>query len=135
MLLKMSVPVYKRGRWNRLELDGKIELSSEGDTLSEAYESLKQEVDAFLTRLESETRLAETAEALQLEIDGHTSKLVALAKDIERASEHYKNLRVFLENLGIDPNKKQLTFDKHLLLSNGPVSDVAAMSDPLDHEF
>ena len=131
----MSVPVYKRGRWNRLELDGKIELSREVDTLSEAYESLKQEVDAFLTRLDSETRLAETAEALQLEIDGHTSKLVALAKDIERASEHYKNLRVFLENLGIDPNKKQLTFDKHFLLSNGPVSDVAAMSDPLDHEF
>jgi len=68
MLLKMSVPVYKRGRWNRLELDGKIELSSEVDTLSEGYQSLKQEVDAFL-------------------------------------------------------------------LSNGPVSDVAAMSNPLDHEF
>jgi hypothetical protein len=58
-----------------------------------------------------------------------------LAQDIERASEHYENLKIFLQNLGIDPSKKQLTFDKHLLLSSGSVSDVAAIFDPLDHEF
>jgi hypothetical protein len=72
---------------------------------------------------------------LQLEIDEKNRKLTQLAQDIERASEHYKNLKVFLENLGIDPNKKQLTFDKHLLLSSGSVSDIAATSAPLDHEF
>ena len=135
MLLKFSVPVYKRDKWSRLELDGKIELSSEADTLSEGYESLKQEIDALLTRLDAETRLAETAEELQLEIDGLTSKLIALAQDTERATQHYNNFQMFFENLGLNPRKKELTFDPHLLLSIGPVSDVAAISDPIDHTF
>jgi len=135
MLLEISVPVYKRDRWGRLERDGKIQVSSQVDTLSEGYKSLKQELDALLTQVDAETRLAETALTLQLEIDEKTRKLTEIAQDIERASEHYKNFKVFLQNLGIDPNKKQLTFDKHLLLSSGSVSDVAAVSDSLDHEF
>jgi len=135
MFLKISIPIYRRDRWNRLELDGKVEVSSEVDTLSEGHKSLKQEIDALLAQLDSETRLAETAMTLQLEIDEKTRKLSLLAQDIERASEHYKNLKVFLENLGIDPSKKQLTFDKHLLLSSGSVSDIAATSTPLDYEF
>jgi HD-GYP domain-containing protein (c-di-GMP phosphodiesterase class II) len=135
MLLEISVPVYRRDRWGRLERDGKIQVSSEVDTLSEGYKSLKQELDALLTQVDAETRLAETALTLQLEIDEKTRKLTQIAQDIEQASEHYKNFKIFLQNLGIDPTKKQLTFDKHLLLSSGPVSDVAAISDPLDHEF
>jgi HD-GYP domain-containing protein (c-di-GMP phosphodiesterase class II) len=103
--------------------------------LSEGYKSLKQELDALLTEVDAETRLAETALRLQLEIDENTRKLTELAKDIELASEHYKNFKVFLQNLGIDPIKKQLTFDKHLLLSSGPVSDVAAKSDLPNYEF
>jgi HD-GYP domain-containing protein (c-di-GMP phosphodiesterase class II) len=135
MLLEISVPVYRRDRWNRLERDGKIQVSSEVDTLSEGYKSLKHELDTLLTQVDAETRLAETAETLQLEIDEKTRKLSRLAQDIERASEHYENLKIFLQNLGIDPTKKQLSFDKHLLLSSGSVSDVAAIFDPLDHEF
>jgi len=111
------------------------QVSSEVDTLSEGYKSLKQEIDTLLTQLDAETRLAETALTLQLEIEEKTRKLSKIAQDIERASEHYENLKILLQNLGIDPTKKQLTFDKHLLLSSGPVSDVAALSDPLDHEF
>jgi HD-GYP domain-containing protein (c-di-GMP phosphodiesterase class II) len=126
MLLEISVPVYRRDRWGRLERDGKIQVSSEVDTLSEGYKSLKQELDALLTQVDAETRLAETALTLQLEIDEKTRKLTEITQDIERASEHYKNFKVFLQNLGIDPTKKQLTFDTHLLLSSGPVSDVAA---------
>ena len=135
MLLEISVPVYKRDRWGRLERDGKIQVSSQVDTLSEGYKSLKQELDALLTQVDAETRLAETALTLQLEIDEKTRKLTEIAQDIERASEHYKNFKVFLQNLGIDPNKKQLTFDSHLLLSSGSVSEVAAESGPVDHEF
>jgi len=135
MLLEISVPVYKRDRWGRLERDGKIQVSSEVDTLSEGYQLLKKELDDWLAKIDAETRLAETAEALQFDIEEKTRKLTEIAQDIERASEHYKSLKIFLQNLGIDPNKKQLTFDKHLLLSSGPVSEVAAQSDPLDHEF
>jgi hypothetical protein len=125
MHLEISVPVYRRDKWSRLGLDGKIKVSSEVDTLSEGYPALKQELDALLTKVDAETCLADTALDLQLEIDDKTRQLAELAKDIERASEHYKNLKIFLENLGIDPNKKQLTFDTHLLLSSGSVSAIA----------
>jgi len=135
MLLKLSVPVYRKDRWDRLELDGRIEVSSEVDTLSEGYQSLKQEIDTLLTQIEAETCLAQTALELQKEIDGKTYTLTRLAQDIERASGHYKNLKIFLENLGIDHTKKQLTFDTHLLLSSGPVSDVAATPLPNSEFF
>ncbi|MBD0309882.1 MAG: hypothetical protein ICV80_17790 [Microcoleus sp. T1-bin1] len=133
MLLKIGVPVYRRDRWNRLEQDGAIEVSSEVGTLSEAYPALKKELDPLLARVDAETRLAETAEELQLEIDQKARKLTQIAKDIERASKHYESLKLFLQKLGIDPNKKQLTFDQHLLLSSGSVSDVAAKA--IDNEF
>ncbi len=126
MLLEISVPVYRKDRWGRLERDGKIQVSSEVDTLSEGYQSLKQEIDTLLAQIEAETSLAQTALELQKEIDEKFYTLARLAQDIERASEHYKNLKVFLEKLGIDHTKKQLTFDTHLLLSSGSVSDVAA---------
>ena len=135
MLLEISVPVYRKDKWARLERDGKIQVSSEVDTLSQGYPALKQELDALLTKVDAETCLAETALTLQLEIEQKTRKLNELAQDIERASEHYKNLKIFLENLGIDPNKKQLTFDTRLLLSSGPVSDVAATPVPDDSFF
>lgn len=125
MLLEISVPVYRRDKWNRLELDGKIKVSSEVDTLSEGYPALKQGLDALLAKVDAETCLANTALDLQLEIDDKTRKLAELARDIERASDHYKNLKIFLENLGIDPNKKRLTIDTQLLLSSGSVSAIA----------
>ncbi len=134
MLLEISVPVYRKDRWARLERDGKIQVSSEVDTLSEGYQSLKKEIDTLLAQIETETCLAQTALELQKEIDEKIYTIARLAQDIERASEHYKNLKVFLEKLGIDHTKKQLTFDTHLLLSSGSVSDVAA-TPLLDPEF
>ena len=134
MLLEIAVPIYRKTKWGRLEKDGKIQVSSEVDTLSEGYPSLKKELDALLEKVDAETRLAEDALTLQLEIEEKTHKLTELTQDIERASEHYKKLKIFLENLGIDPNKKQLTFDTHLLLSSGTVSAVAT-APSTSHEF
>jgi HD-GYP domain-containing protein (c-di-GMP phosphodiesterase class II) len=133
MLLEISVPVYRRDKWGRLERDGKIQVSSEVDTLSEGYPALKKELDALLEKVNAETQLAENALALQLEIEEKTRKLNELKQDIALASEHYANFKIFLENLGIDPRLKKLTFDKHLLLSSGPVEDIEALPDPLDY--
>jgi regulator of replication initiation timing len=45
------------------------------------------------------------------------NQLADLKKDIEKAIEHYKCLKLFLENLGVDPRLPRLTFNKELLLS------------------
>ena len=94
VLLEIAVPVYRKDKWARLERDGKIQVSSEVDTLSEGYPALKKELDALLTKVDAETRLAEDALTLQLQIEEKTRKLAALALDIERASEHYKTSRL-----------------------------------------
>ena len=135
MLLEIAVPVYRKDKWGRLERDGKIQVSSEVDSLSEGYLALKKELDDLLTQVNAETRLAETALTLELEIEEKTRKLNQLKQDIGLAAEHYANFQTFLQNLGIDPKKKQLTFDKHLLLSSGSVEDVEVLPDPLDSEF
>jgi HD-GYP domain-containing protein (c-di-GMP phosphodiesterase class II) len=135
MLLEIAVPVYRKDKWGRLERDGKIQVSSEVDSLSEGYLALKKELDDLLTQVNAETRLAGTALSLQLEIEEKNRKLNELKQDIGLAAEHYANFQIFLQNLGIDPKKKQLTFDKHLLLSSGSVEDVEVLPDPLDSEF
>jgi len=135
MLLEIAVPVYRKDKWGRLERDGKIQVYSEVDSLSEGYLALKKELDDLLTQVNAETRLAGTALSLQLEIEEKTRKLNELKQDIGLAAEHYVNCQIFLQNLGIDPKKKQLTFDKHLLLSSGSVEDVEVLPDPLDSEF
>ena len=135
MHLEISVPVYRRDKWNRLEKDGRIQVSSEVDTLSEGYPALKKELENLLTQVDVETRLADDSLTLQLEIEEQTSKLTNIKKDIERASEHYKSLRLFLEKLGIDPSKKHLTFDKQLLLSSASISEIEVMAEQSNHEF
>jgi hypothetical protein len=40
--LKISIPIFKKDTWERLEKDGKLEVTSEVDSLSEGYEMLKQ---------------------------------------------------------------------------------------------
>ncbi|MEG4855662.1 MULTISPECIES: hypothetical protein [unclassified Microcoleus] len=122
--LKISIPVYKKDKWERLEKDGKLEVSSEVDSLSDAYEMLKQQLDNLLAELDAQNRLAEDSESLERQIQQKAYTLKTLTKDIERATEHYESLKLFLERLGIDPTAYQLTFDKRFLLQDASLSEV-----------
>lgn len=127
MLLEISVPVYRKDKWARLERDGKIQVSSEVDTLSEGYPSLKQELDALLTKVDAETRLADQADQLETEIQHKSRILKDLVRDIDKATQHYNDLKIFLERLGIDPIAPRLTFDKRFLLRDASLSQVEAV--------
>ncbi|MEG4855653.1 hypothetical protein QUB10_32870 [Microcoleus sp. B5-D4] len=127
--LKISIPVYKKDKWDNLEKDGRIEVSSDVDNLSEGYQSLKIEIDKLLSEVQAENRLAQEAHALENEIETKGWKLKALIKDIEQATEHYESLKFFLQNLGVDPVSSRLTFDKRLLLQQVSVSEVKVLSD------
>ena len=126
--LKISLPVYKIDKWQRLEKDGKIEVSSEVDSLSEGYESLKIQIDNLLAELDGQNRLAEDCEKLENEIQEKARTLKQLTKDIEKATKHYENLRLFLEGLGVDPIARRLTFDEKFLLQDASVSEIEVLS-------
>jgi predicted RNase H-like nuclease (RuvC/YqgF family) len=124
MFLKIAVPVYRKDRWQTLEKAGKIEVSCEADTLSEGYEKLKTEIEALMAKVNGETRLAKEAGLIQQEIDQKSSILSSLMVDIERAQEHYKNLKLLLESFGVDPRHRRLTFDTQFLLADASVAEV-----------
>ena len=126
--LKISLPVYKIDKWDRLEKDGKIEVSSEVDSLGDGYESLKIQIDNLLAKLDSSIRLADDASKLETEIAQKAYTLKNLTRDIEKATEHYENLRLFLERLGVDPIAPRLTFDKRFLLQDASVTKIETLN-------
>ena len=131
--LKISIPIYKIDKWDRLEKDGKIEVSSEVDSLTDGYESLRIQIDNLLAQLDASVRLADDASKLETEIAQKAYTLKNLTRDIEKATEHYENLRLFLERLGVDPIAPRLTFDKRFLLQDASVTQIEALNNP--HEF
>ena len=120
--IEIDVPVYRLDRYDQLERQGRIKLSSNIETIEEGsltkeYERLKKEADILIADINARTRLAAEVSALEDEIRWKGNQLHDLKKDIERATEHYKSLKLLLENLGVDPKLSRLTFDKQLLLS------------------
>jgi hypothetical protein len=82
--LKISIPIYKIDKWDRLEKDGKIEVSSEVDSLTDGYESLRIQIDNLLAQLDASVRLADDASKLETEIaqKAYTLRTYALTKNI-----------------------------------------------------
>jgi seryl-tRNA synthetase len=135
MLLEISVPVYRKDKYARLEKEGKIQVSSEVDTLSDGYKRLKKEIDDLMAEIDGQTRLADEIDSLQCEIENKSHTLSRLVKDIEKATEHYKNLKILLTSLGVDPTQKRLTIDTQLLLSDASVAEVEVTANQVSHEF
>jgi len=126
-VIKISIPVYKKGNWNTLKKDGTVKVSSDVDNLSEGYKGLKVEIQKLLDEVAAENRLADQAHQLDKEIEDKARILSTLVRDIEKATEHYDNLKLFLQRLGIDPIAPRLTFDKRFLLRDAPLSQVEAV--------
>ncbi|MEG4047805.1 hypothetical protein [Microcoleus sp. Pol17_C1] len=126
--LKISIPVYKKNEWDNLSKKGKVEVFSEVDNLSEGYELLKAQIDELLAELDAQNRLAKSASALEVEIESKSYTLKSLLKDIEKATEHYESLKLFLQALGVDPVAQRLTFDKRFLLQDSSLAEVKVIS-------
>ena len=127
--LKISIPVYKKDKWDQLEKSGRIEVSSDVDNLSEGYQALGIEIDNLLVELQAQNRLAGELKELESEKFDKIQVLKALTSQIKLATEHYDNLKLFLEKLGIDPDARRLTFDKKFLLQDASMSEVEIAAD------
>jgi hypothetical protein len=127
-IIKISVPVYKKGNWDTLKKDGTVKVSSDVDNLSEGYKALKVEIEKLLSEVGAENRLADHASKLERDIENKSRILKSLVADIEKATEHYENLKIFLEKLGIDPIAPRLTFDKRFLLRDASLSQIETVT-------
>ena len=127
-VIKISIPVYKKGNWDTLKKDGTVKVSSDVDTLSEGYQLLKIEAEKLLAEVNAENRLAAQSYQIEKEIEDKARILKDLVRDIEKATEHYDNLKIFLERLGIDPIAPRLTFDKRFLLRDASLSEVKSVN-------
>ena len=127
-VIKISIPVYKKGNWDTLKKDGTVKVSSDVDTLSEGYQLLKTEAEKLLAEVNAENRLAADAYQLNKEIEKKSCILKDLVHDIEKATEHYNNLKIFLERLGIDPIAPRPTFDKRFLMRDASLSLVESVN-------
>lgn len=126
--LKISIPVYKKGNWNSLKKEGRVIVSSEVSELSEGYKDLKAQIDKLLSELNAQNRLANDAKSLEQEIENKALTLKNLIRDIDRATEHYESLKLFLQAVGVDPVAQRLTFDKRFLPQDSSIVEVKAVS-------
>lgn len=126
--LKISIPVFAKDKWDSFEKKGKIEVTSNVDNLSEGYEALRNQIDHLVQELDASTRLAEKAEKMDREIEEKAYTLKCLKKDIEKATQHYEDLKIFLTAFGVDLNASRLTFDKRLLLAEASETELKSIS-------
>ena len=125
--LEIDIPVYRTDRYDELEINGRIKVSSnissvEEGVLTKEYERLKKEVDILVANTNNRTRLAAEVSTLEDEIRWKSETLKNLVRDIERAKEHYSTLLAFLQTLGVDGKQSRFTIETKLLLS--PTSEV-----------
>jgi hypothetical protein len=127
-IIKISVPVYKKGNWDTLKKDGIVKVSSDVDNLSEGYKLLKVEIEKLLAEVDAENRLTNHAYQLEKEIKDKTRILQHLVCDIEKATEHYENLKILLNSFGIDHVEPRLTFDKRFLLRDASLAQIETVN-------
>jgi hypothetical protein len=125
--LEIDIPVYRTDRYDQLERNGRIKVSSNTSSLEEGgltqeYERLKKEIDILIANTNNRTRLAAEISTLEDEIRWKSDILKNLLSDIERAKKHCDTLMAFLRTLGVDGKQSRFTIETNFLLS--PTSEV-----------
>jgi hypothetical protein len=117
--LKISVPVCRINSWDSIETDGRIEIASDTDSLSDSYEALKNQVNELLRELDAENHLLADLKELNSEIACKKNTLSRMDNSLKVATEQYERLATFLKAFGINPNDSYLVVDNDALLKLG----------------
>jgi hypothetical protein len=88
--LKLSVPTYKVDSWKQLDTQGTLEISSEVDSLSEGYASIKAQVDELLTQASAENRLVLDLKDLESQRQNKQQSLHFLQNKINIATQQLR---------------------------------------------
>ena len=126
--IKIRIPVYKKNDWGSFDRQGKVEVSSDVEALSEGYAALKGEIDQLVSEMDGSIRLAGSLREMETEIKTAAQTLEQLKRDIDKATRHYESLKLFLKQFGVDPQASRLTFDKKLRLESSSEAAIEVLS-------
>jgi len=84
--VKFSIPTYQANSWGRLSEQGRVEISSDLDSLSTEYPVMKAQVDALLKKAGAENRLILDIEALEAKREKVQSEFDILTEKTNFAS-------------------------------------------------
>jgi len=138
--LEIDIPVYRTDRYDQLERNGRIRVSSnisslEEGALTQEYERLKKEIDILIANTNNRTRLAAEISTLEDELRWKSDNLKNLLSDIERAKKHYDTLIAFLRTLGVDGKQSRFTIETNFLLSSTSEVELSATEKYRQSEF
>lgn len=137
-LIRITIPVYKRNTWDNLAEQGIIEISTDCDNLSEAYEQLKPQIADLLLKVQAECQIVVILHELDSQIRERQEALRVLSGQIVRANKQLERLRRFLQSLGINPFGGSLSLDDSIIRNLRPaevVFDSDEGESDLNHEF
>jgi len=126
--IKIRIPVYKKNDWGSFDRQGKVEVSSDVEALSEGYEALKGEIDQLVSEMDGSIRLAGSLHEMETNIKTAAQTLEQLKRDIDKATRHYESLKLFLKQFGVDPQASRLTFDERLRLESSSEAAIEVLS-------
>lgn len=126
--IKIRIPVYKKNSWGSFDRQGKLEVSSDVEALSESYTALKREIDQLVSEMDGSVRLAGSLHEMETEIKTAAQTLERLKTDIDKATRHYESLKLFLKQFGVDPQANRLTFDERLRLESSSEAAIEVLS-------
>lgn len=126
--IKIRIPVYKKNSWGSFDRQGKVEVSSDVEALSEGYEALKGEIDQLISEMDGSIRLAGSLHEMETNIKTAAQTLEQLKRDIDKATRHYESLKLFLKQFGVDPQASRLTFDERLRLESSSAAAIEVLS-------
>ncbi|TAG92615.1 MAG: hypothetical protein EAZ09_06365 [Oscillatoriales cyanobacterium] len=110
-ILKISVPVYKLNSWSKHEVDGFVEVSSDCDNLSDAYDRLLPQINELLEKLQSQARIASELSDLESQLSSIQSRLSTNKRLLHRATKQYQRLKIFLQQFGVSAGDNFLCID------------------------
>lgn len=132
-ILKISVPVYKRDTWDNFAEQGTVQVFSDCDNLSEAYEQLKPQIADLLVKVQAENQIVVTLHEIERHIRDRQETLRVLSGQIVRANKQLERLKTFLQSLGINPFAGSLAIDhsivRNLRLAEVVIADNAGEAD------
>ena len=110
-VIKISLPTYKKDKWNNLVQSGEISISSvstSNESLTEVYQALKVEVTQLLEFTNSENRILSDHQELLEETKRVQKNLMRFKNRVASYESQLRRLTSFFDRIGINGSDSYL---------------------------